>query len=177
MSLASRHLHCPFDATPLDPPPVGAAAKVGGRCSRCGYVDYLKPAPCVGFFIHEAGRVLLSRRGIEPAAGQWDIPGGFIDAGESTEDAVRREADEETTLVVEPVVCLGSLPDTYRSAGRDYPTLNFIYVARRVSGDPKPKDDVTELRWFDIVAIPELAFPHQVQAVELLRRYLDRPGG
>lgn len=169
MSHASRHSYCPFDATTL------TTSEDSSRCPKCGYVDYQNPAPCVGFFIHESGRVLLSRRGVEPAVGEWDIPGGFVDAGESTEGAVRREAAEETTLVVEPVVCLGSLPDIYRSAGREYPTLNFIYVARRVSGEPEPTDDVTELRWFDIDAIPALAFPHQVQAVRLLRRHLGLP--
>jgi mutator protein MutT len=135
-------------------------------------VDYQNPRPCVGCFIHDAGRVLLSRRAVEPARGEWDLVGGFIEPGETAEDAVRREVREETTLRVEPAAYLGSLPDVY--GDRDYPTLNLIYLVRRVSGDPKPKDDVAELGWFEIDAIPDLAFPHQLQAVRLLRHHLGR---
>ena len=118
--------------------------------------------------------------------GKWDIPGGFVDYGkavegairrETAEDAVLREAAEETNLQVEIVAYLGSLPDVYVYKGRQFPTLNLVYLVRKVSGDLRAQSDVIELDWFAIDQIPEdMAFAHQHQAVELLRRHLEQSG-
>lgn len=157
---------CPFDGTRL--------THVGrGRCPVCQFVDYGNPAPAVGFFLLDGHRVLLAVRAFDPAKGKLDIPGGFIEAGESAEEAVVREAEEETSLRVRVVAYLGSFPDVYGE--RQMPTLSFIYVVQRVSGELQANDDVAELRWFDLDAVPDdLAFAHQRVAVDKLREYLAR---
>lgn len=154
---------CPFDGTRLTHPG-------NGSCPVCPFVDYGNPAPAVGFFLLDGERVLLAVRAFEPAKGKLDIPGGFIEAGESAEDAVLREAEEETGLRVSVVEYLGSFADVYGE--REMPTLSFIYVVRRESGELQAKDDVAELRWFPLDAIPdELAFAHQPAAVQKLREW------
>jgi ADP-ribose pyrophosphatase YjhB (NUDIX family) len=73
------------------------------------------------------GQLLLVRRAIEPYYGYWDIPGGFLEAGEHPEAGAIREMEEETGLVIEPVEILGLYMSTYGPAGE--PTLNICYVA------------------------------------------------
>lgn len=161
----SAFRHCPFDGSPLTPP--------DRRCPVCRFVDYNNPAPGVGFFLLNGNRVLLAVRGREPAKGKLDIPGGFIEAGESAEDAVVREAEEETGLRVSVVAYLGSFPDVY--GDRAAPTLTFVYVVRREAGELQAKDDVAELRWFPLDAVPDdLAFAHQPAAVAKLRAWMAR---
>lgn len=158
-------LFCPFDGTRL----------VGNGCPACRFVDYGNPAPAVGFFLLEGNRVLLAVRAFEPAKGKLDIPGGFVDACETAEDAVVREAEEETGLRVRVVAYLGSFADVYGE--RQAPTLSFMYVVRRESGELQAKDDVAELHWFPLDAIPDdLAFAHQPAAVAALREYVGRSG-
>jgi ADP-ribose pyrophosphatase YjhB (NUDIX family) len=177
MDTPSQFLHCPYDGTPLIAAVGGPPTRpkgVGNWCPVCQFVDYRNPSPCVAFFVHEEGRVLFVRRAREPERGKLDIPGGFIDYDETAEMAVVREAEEETDLEVAAGPYLGSLHDFY--GGRRQPTLNLVFLATRLSGVPRAKDDAAEVLWFDLDAIPadELAFPHQHHAVELLRHYLRR---
>jgi NADH pyrophosphatase NudC (nudix superfamily) len=171
--LANNYAFCPYDGSPLVM--VNPEQDQAGRfyCTRCGFVDYANPHPCVAFFVLDVGRVLIGRRAVEPAKEMWDILGGFIDPGESAEAAVLREAKEETNLEVKIVAYLGSVPDTY--GNRQSPTLNLVYLVRPESGHVKAQSDVAELQWFTIDTIPtELAFPHQQDAVRMLREYLSK---
>ncbi len=67
--------HCPYDGDRLGLHDGRAA------CGRCGFIDYHNPKPAVAILITLDGQLLLARRGIEPAKGMWDIPGGFIETG------------------------------------------------------------------------------------------------
>jgi ADP-ribose pyrophosphatase YjhB (NUDIX family) len=132
-------------------------------------MDYGNPKPCVAVLVEEAGRLLLGRRAVAPAQGQWDILGGFIEAGETAEDAARREVLEETSLRVALTRYLGTFPDVY--GPRRLPTLNLGFVAQRTAGSLSPASDVAELRWFLSSELPQcLAFPHQFQMIEAWRR-------
>ena len=104
--------------------------------------------------------MLLARRAIEPSAGLWDVPGGFLDEGEHPEAAVRRELQEETGLTVEVDAFIGVYLDGYGSGPGAACVLNLVYAARVVGGEPTPDDDVSELRWFALEEVPldELAF-------------------
>jgi A/G-specific adenine glycosylase len=113
-----------------------------------------------------AGRVLLGRRGVEPFLGLWDTPGGFVEPGESLEECVRRELREEAGVEVEVGRLVATVPDTYGPTGDA--TVNAFYECRVLSGDPRPDDDVAELRWF---APDELPAPDEL-AFECVRRAL-----
>ena len=72
------------------------------RCSNCGYAAFYNPKPVACAIPREPdGRLWLLRRGFDPSAGLWTFPGGFVDLGESVEQAARREAREELEIDVE----------------------------------------------------------------------------
>jgi 8-oxo-dGTP diphosphatase len=125
-----------------------------------------------------AGRVLLACRGVEPARGKWDVPGGFLEEGENPLDGLRRELREETGLQVEPVRYLGAFMDTYGDDERAIATLNLMWIVRAGSGEPEAADDVAELRWFardELPSRPDLAFDCVAAALDAWRRDPDRP--
>jgi ADP-ribose pyrophosphatase YjhB (NUDIX family) len=132
------------------------------ECPSCGLVHYANSAPAVSAFVTDReGRVLLARRAADPDAGLWDAPGGFLDEGELPEDGLRREFLEETGLDIEIGTFVGTFVDRYGDAPDAASVLNLVWEATFGAGEPVPADDVSELRWFALDALPddsELAF-------------------
>jgi 8-oxo-dGTP diphosphatase len=122
-------------------------------CPCCGWVWYNNPRPCVGALIVRHGRVLLARRLSEPFAGWWDIPGGFMEAGETPQEAVAREVAEETGLQVRRSEFLAAFPDRYGGGGP--PTLNLHYLVEAEDGVPLAASDVSDVSWFLPDDLPE----------------------
>jgi 8-oxo-dGTP diphosphatase len=139
------------------------------RCPACGLVVYAKPAPAICALVEDdEGRILLGRRAGEPRAGFWDVLGGFMEEGEQPFETLVRELREETGLEVAPGEFLAAVADTYGEDGGA--TLNLCWTARAESGEPRPADDVTELRWFtrdELPPVEEFAFPNGVEFVRL----------
>ena len=115
-------------------PKCGAAAlRVVGakllRCEACGFELYMNPAAsAAGVIIDELGRMVVLVRGQEPGRGKWDLPGGFVDPGETAEEALRREVREELGLEVTALRYLGSWPNVYDYMGVRYRTVDFGFV-------------------------------------------------
>jgi len=115
-------------------PKCGAAAlrAVGQkllRCSECGFELYLNPAAAVAAcVVDEQGRMVVLVRGAEPGKGKWDLPGGFVDPGETAEEALRREVREEIGLEVAALRYLGSWPNVYEYMGVRYRTLDVGFA-------------------------------------------------
>ncbi len=106
-------------------------------------------------------RVLLIRRGHDPFAGMWAIPGGFVEMDETLEAAARRELKEETGLKVDELVQLHAFGDPGRDPrGR---TIAVAYLARVKAEDlaPKAADDAAEVGWHRLDQLPPLAFDHE----------------
>jgi 8-oxo-dGTP diphosphatase len=123
-------------------------------CSACGFVFYLNPK-VVGATIPELdGKVLLTRRTIDPGRGLWTFPGGFVDFDETVTAAAVRETREETGLDV----ALDGLLNVYT-----YPQAPIIvvYRARVLGGTLTPCAENDELGWVapDLIPWGELAFP------------------
>ena len=101
--------------------------------------------PCVGAVIKDrSGRLLLIRRGHEPGKGQWSIPGGRVEAGESDAEALAREIREETGLVV----AVGRLVGSVRrpaGAGSEFDIRD--YAATVTGGALVPGDDADDAAW------------------------------
>lgn len=155
--------HCPecgSDRLQLD----GSKAS----CPNCGRVVYANPAPTASaLIVDDESRVLLARRAGDPGAGLWDLLGGFVDEGEEGLAALRRELREELDVEIEPGEFLGALPDTYGDDG--VYTLNLYWTARIASGEPTLSDELEEIAWFALDALPpreEFAFSNTVAALE-----------
>lgn len=164
--MKNSYIYCPYDGEKLI-----ITNNEKAKCPSCHFVDYQDPKPCVAIFITQDNKVLLARRAIEPSKGMWDIPGGFVESGESAEQAVVREALEETNLKVQVTKFLGSQPDVYGDEGKY--TLNLCFLAKVLSGEIKPLSDVDLLKWFRIDELPDtMAFYHQKEFINLLRKKL-----
>jgi 8-oxo-dGTP diphosphatase len=128
-------------------------------CPQCGQRirRYRNPVPTVDIIIeYEDQGLVLIERGKPPKG--WALPGGFVEYGESLEDAARREAKEETGLEVE----LWGQFHTYSDPGRDprQHTITTVYVARG-RGAPQAADDARALAVFQPENLPPvLAFDH-----------------
>lgn len=134
---------------------------------------YLNMAPAAGGIItDESGRVLLIRRAIEPSKGLFGIPGGFVDEGESAEDAVRREVREEVGLEVTNLRFLCSFPNQYQFRECVYSVLDCFFICEVASLTTKSDaNEVSEILWLSLAEInlEEVAFPSVRRALALYR--------
>ena len=98
--------------------------------------------------MNDKGELLVTRRKFDPGRGTLDLPGGFCDIGETIEEALAREVEEETNLVIKEKHYFCSLPNKYRYSGFDIPTLDTFFVCK-VEDEAKlrPADDVSEAVW------------------------------
>ena len=123
----------------------------------------------VGAIIVEDHRVVLVKRGHPPLAGEWSIPGGVLEVGETLREAAVREALEETSLAVEPANLLGVydriLHDDQGRTHYHYVLIDFL--CRRVGGDLKAAGDADEARWFTAEEVAQL--PLAKDTAEVIR--------
>lgn len=124
-------------------------------CLVCGNVVYLNPLPAVAAVLIESGRVLLIRRGVEPGAGLWALPSGFMEHGETPEAALVREVEEETGVRCSPRELLSATTHTDSVFGH---VLVLAYAAVFASGEVRAGDDAIEANWFPTTNLPEMAF-------------------
>lgn len=119
------------------------------RCRNCGFEYYLNPSSANAAFIFDGeGRLLVEKRGKEPAKGTLDLPGGFADIGETAEQGVRREVKEETGLDVTRCTYLFSFPNKYRYSGFDVPTLDCFFRCEVADTSAlQARDDAAEVLW------------------------------
>ncbi len=131
-------------------------------CGKCSFIFYLDPKVVAGAIFCVENKVVLLRRGIEPAMGKWVFPGGYVDRGESVGDAAIRETKEESDMDVR----LGALVGVY-----SYPHVRdviVVYTAEVLGGELKALDESTEAKTFNISELPweGLAFPSTREALE-----------
>jgi ADP-ribose pyrophosphatase YjhB (NUDIX family) len=139
------------------------------KCSACNFTLFVNTTCATGAFLRRAdGRVLFIRRAHEPAKGKLAIPGGFIDEGETAEQALRREFMEEVGVPLGDLAFLCSHPNAYHYAGVTYPVLDFFFAAT-AAGDETPQalDAVESFCWLDpaTVSEEEMAFPSMSYAL------------
>jgi ADP-ribose pyrophosphatase YjhB (NUDIX family)/N-acetylglutamate synthase-like GNAT family acetyltransferase len=136
-------------------------------CPACGFIFYRNPVPAVGVVVALEGKIVMVRRRYEPRAGFWALPAGFMELGESAEDAAIRECHEETGLLVRVDHLLG----VYSYGEGQRTGLLIIYAATATGGELAAADDATEAGVFAPDALPApMAFPTHLQAIDRWRR-------
>ncbi|MGC8872830.1 MAG: GNAT family N-acetyltransferase [Chloroflexia bacterium] len=146
------------------------AGRVRDVCTACGFVYYYNPVPGVAAIIEHQGGLVLVRRREPPQAGGWCFPAGFMEAGESSEEATIRECAEETGLQV----AVGELVGVYSFDDEPQGGIVIFYTARVVGGQLRPGDDAQEVRIFPLPEMPRLAFRTHREALERWKRDRER---
>jgi ADP-ribose pyrophosphatase YjhB (NUDIX family) len=113
-----------------------------------------RPVVGIGGVIIDRGRTLLIRRGSEPLRGEWSIPGGTLELGESLEEGVARELLEETGIVVRVLELIEVFDRIYAEDGKiaaqvqTKPRFHYVivdYLCERIGGEARAGSDVTEV--------------------------------
>ncbi len=119
-------------------------------CPDCGFQYFVNSVAAVAALVSdEKGNLLLTTRGVEPHYGKLDLPGGFIDPGETAEEAVARELYEELGLKVKSANYVGSSTNEYVYAGFSVFTLDLAFrvIPESVEG-LKAMDDILDFRFY-----------------------------
>lgn len=153
---------CPHCSTPAERPLV---------CDRCGWRWHANPYPAAGVLIERSApgggtEVLLLRRAVEPGFGAWDLPAGFLEPNESSEDGARREGREESGLEIE----LLQLTGVYSSPEGN--AVAAVYRARALDPEAvvRPDHESSEHAWVARSAVddwlPRMAFRSMAAALQ-----------
>jgi len=130
------------------------------HCLACGFVYYFNPSSAtVAVIINSKKEILVATRKNDPAKGTLDLPGGFVDMGETAEMAVIREVKEESDLNISFVQYLFSIPNKYLYAGFEVETTDLFFLCA-IEDDEKfaPHDDVEKLQFISLKKIDPTQF-------------------
>lgn len=147
---------CPQCATRLESRL--AHGKARPACPACGYVVFADPKVAATVLVERGGRLLLTRRRIDPGKGRWCFPGGYVDYGEDPIAAARRECREETGLALDD---LGLLDVSFNG----HVIVITYHATVNDDSSPTPGDDADRAEWFDPDDLPPLAFASMTQAI------------
>ncbi|MDR0826983.1 MAG: NUDIX hydrolase [Desulfovibrio sp.] len=145
-------------------------------CPQCGFTFRLQsnPYPTVDVVIAHPGKgIVLIERRFEPLG--WALPGGFVELGESVEEAARREGFEETGLKLRLAELLG----VYSKADRDprMHTISTVFVALTDTPELiRGGDDAAQARFYPLSALPQTAFDHAAIIDDFRRRLAQKYG-
>ncbi len=118
------------------------------------------PLITVDAIIIKNKKILLIKRATEPYEDSWALPGGFVELGETLEQAVTREIEEETCLKTEPLKLVGAYSDPKRDP-RGH-TISVAYLTKITGGKPKTTEEAKEVKYFSLTRLPKnLAFDHK----------------
>ena len=120
--------------------------------------------------VNDCGQLLLGKRAVEPARGQWCLPGGFVELGESMEQAALRELQEETGLVADSGAFVGCF---YQNSLYYGGVIIFGYRIDAVRGEPTAGDDMQELQYYSFDRLPPIAFESHRRLIELFKQQLS----
>lgn len=133
-------------------------------CSACGWIHYRNPAPAAGVILETASGVLMVRRRFDPRAGDWCLPAGFMEFGETPESCALRELEEETGIRGRLLRLFGVY--TGSDDPRTRPIL-VLYLAELAAGELEAGDDALEAGFFPRTELPgPIAFRSHRRALD-----------
>jgi len=134
-------------------------------CTTCGFIHYVNPKIVTGAIVRHEGRILLCRRAIAPRIGFWTLPAGFMEVGETAEQAASREAREEANaeIAIDRLLAVYSI--------RRIAQVQIMYLATLVHPHISPGVESLEVKLagWDEIPWDELAFPSVRWALEQYR--------
>jgi len=161
--------YCPRCATELESRSSAGPDPDRPTCPSCGFVHYGNPTPTVQAWIERDGSYLALRRAGEPEQGEWNMPGGFVEAGEGGPEAITREVREETGLEIEVGSVIGIFPSQYGSGEDALPIFDVAYRCSIVGGELVISEESQEAGWFPLEEFPRPAFAGERRALAALR--------
>jgi ADP-ribose pyrophosphatase YjhB (NUDIX family) len=134
-------------------------------CASCGFIHYVNPKIVTGSIVRYRNKILFCKRAIEPRIGYWTLPAGFMEVGETTEAAARREAMEEANaaIVIDRLLAVYTIPRIAQ--------VQIMYLAHLDEAvfSPGPESLEVMLASWDEVPWQDLAFPSVRWALEQYR--------
>lgn len=134
-------------------------------CATCGFINYVNPKIVTGAIVRHDGKILFCRRAIEPRIGYWTLPAGFMEVGETTEQAAMREAHEEANarIVIDRLLAVYTIPRIAQ--------VQIMYLAHLEAPgfSAGPESLEVMLAGWDDIPWDELAFPSVRWALEQYR--------
>lgn len=131
------------------------------KCEECGLVIYNNPKSATGAFIVNDGKYLLTRRAFEPEKGKLDVPGGFVDYGETGEQAIARELEEELGLTAGEYEMVGIAPTMHNfyinhgHSDQEYGVMTVFFILKTKKKEFVIQDDVDGYEWVGLDEIPD----------------------
>ena len=140
------------------------------KCRSCGFRYFINMSASVAAIIrNEKNEILFTIRKHDPAAGMLDLPGGFVDLGETVEDALKREIFEELNLKVNQMDFVGTFTNKYLFSGIEYETLDLVFECSVESFlELKVADDVS-----GYVFLNPAKLKHDEIGLESIRKIVD----
>lgn len=151
---------CPLCSYPLQRSVIADRSRL--NCADCGFVHWDNPKPVTITLIPKDDGLVLIKRKLNPGAGKWALPGGFVEGFEKPAEGAAREVEEETGLTVEMDRVVGAF-----GARPGVNQVIFIFLAKPTTGTPHPGSDAEEVRVFKRDEVPaDIAFPLHKRAIE-----------
>ncbi len=144
-------------------------------CSNCSSIHYENPKPTATLICPQNDKLLLVKRAAEPGKGEWGLPGGFIERGETLIEGAKRELYEETRLKGNDFELLGTCSHFNTMFG------DILLIGMKVQihswEGMTPGDDASAAKLFTLKSLPRLAFPCHQKIVEMYQDKLENSHG
>lgn len=158
-----KKTNCPFCGTRLIEKVCDGHKRL--FCEQCNEPVYENPIPAACLVVVDAARrILLVKRSVAPKIGHWCLPGGFIELGETPEQAALRELKEETGLSGQIDTLLGV---TVNPSDLYHTVLMVGYFVNHYSGNPRPGDDASDVAYFPLNHLPDIAFESHKKFIKI----------
>ena len=142
------------------------------HCPKCKTIHYQNPKPTATLICIKGDKILLVKRAFDPGKGEWSLPGGFIELGETPEEAAKRELKEETNLDGEAIKLIGSCSH-FNSIFGD---ILLLGITMKINNWDNliPGDDAQSAGFFKLKESPQMAFECHNKILSIYKKSLHK---
>tara|TARA_B100001113_G_scaffold302081_1_gene261430 strand:+ start:1012 stop:1518 length:507 start_codon:yes stop_codon:yes gene_type:complete len=142
------------------------------HCPKCKTIHYQNPKPTATLICIKGDKILLVKRAFDPGKGEWSLPGGFIELGETPEEAAKRELKEETNLDGEAIKLIGSCSH-FNSIFGD---ILLLGITMKINNWDNliPGDDAQSAGFFKLNKSPQMAFECHNKILSIYKKSLHK---